>query len=420
MRLLHFADLHLGVENFGSIDPNTGVSTRVGDFLRSFDAIVERAISEPVDAVLFAGDAFKTRDPSPTIQREFARRIGRLARHNVPVVLLIGNHDLPNAAMRATASEIYQVLEIPGVHVCRDIDLLQVATRSGPLQVVTLPWFTRSLFLNREEYRILAEVDLDRAMGRAISDAIESLAHGLDPTIPAVLLAHISVQGASLGFEQSIMLGRDVTVGLEEMRASAFDYIALGHIHRHQFVGTHPPAVYAGSPERIDFGEEREPKGYMLVTIDLNDGARQVTPEFVELPVRRFKTLRIEAGGDAPMLIVERELDRAADEVSGAIVRCFVTVDPGRERAVPATDIRRRLVAAGARYVAQVIVESETIGRARWELTDESGRDSASMLRRWVEMKDYDPALSERIMSRGLELIEKRKLRVEGGSRSDG
>ncbi|HBY46973.1 MAG TPA: nuclease SbcCD subunit D, partial [Chloroflexi bacterium] len=69
MRLIHFSDLHLGVDNHGALDPETGLSTRVLDFLRVFDLILDRAIADRVDAVLFTGDAFKNRDPSPTLQR---------------------------------------------------------------------------------------------------------------------------------------------------------------------------------------------------------------------------------------------------------------------------------------------------------------------------------------------------------------
>ena len=79
IRILHFADLHLGVENYGRLDPATGLSSRVADFLRAFDTLVEYALTNDVDLVLFAGDAFKTRTPSPTYQREFASRIRRLA-----------------------------------------------------------------------------------------------------------------------------------------------------------------------------------------------------------------------------------------------------------------------------------------------------------------------------------------------------
>ena len=60
MRLIHFSDLHLGIDNYGLTDPETGLSTRVLDFLRVFDVIVDRAISERVDAVLFTGDPTRT------------------------------------------------------------------------------------------------------------------------------------------------------------------------------------------------------------------------------------------------------------------------------------------------------------------------------------------------------------------------
>jgi len=74
IKLVHFADLHLGVENYGRLDPTTGLSSRLTDFLRAFDQVVDYALDEAndVDLVVFAGDAFKTRDPSPTYQRAFA------------------------------------------------------------------------------------------------------------------------------------------------------------------------------------------------------------------------------------------------------------------------------------------------------------------------------------------------------------
>ena len=104
MRILHFSDLHIGVENYGRIDPDTGLSTRLGDFLASLDQVVEFALSENVDLVLLAGDAYKGRDPSQTHQREFARRLSRLSQAAVPTFLLVGNHDLPAAASRATGT----------------------------------------------------------------------------------------------------------------------------------------------------------------------------------------------------------------------------------------------------------------------------------------------------------------------------
>lgn len=409
MRLLHFSDLHLGIDNYGSLDPETGLSTRVLDFLRAFDAIVDRAIAERMDAVLFTGDAFKNRDPSPTLQREFARRILRLAQADVPIVLLVGNHDLPNVVSRATPVEIYQVLQIPGVHVCRSIESLVVATRSGPLQIVALPWIPRSGLLGAQQYREMDDQELDRETRRLVSQAIAEQLGQLDSSQPAVLMAHVSLQGATLGYEQSIMLGKDISVGRDDLHARDFDYVALGHIHKHQVVGSHPPVVYAGSPERVDFGEEREPKGYVIVEIAGGLTERETSFEFVELPARRFETVRIDAPGDSPDERVMREIERAATTVRGAIVRCFVKVDPGRERSVAAADIRRALSSAGAAYVAHIMVESETTSRAREAVSEDVARDAAHMLERWVESRQYDARLKERILAKGRDMIVRRR-----------
>ena len=410
MRLIHFADLHLGIEAYGSYDTSRGMSTRVVDFLDSFDRIVDYAIEHRADAVLFAGDAFKNRDPSPTLQREFARRIIRLSQSGIPIVLLVGNHDLPSAATRATHTEVYQVLETPGVSVCRQIDLETIETASGPLQIVSVPWVTRSTFLAREDFRIMAESDLDRAMGKAVADSLADIVEDLNPQVPAVLLAHLSVQGASYGFERSIMLGQDLTVGIEDMQASAFDYVALGHIHKHQQVTARPPAVYAGSPERVDFGEEREAKGFVDVQISQNDdGSRRVTWDFIEVPARPFLTLRIDATDSTPMPVIERELAARANDISGAVVRTFIEVDQGLETSVSSLDIRRMLLAAGASHVARVVVESDTRNRPRLELNAGDELDSATMLERWIDEKGYPAKLSQRMLEAGRELIDKHR-----------
>jgi exonuclease SbcD len=72
--LLHFADAHIDMANYGRHDPQSGLPLRVLDFLKSLDTIVDTAISEKVDLVLFAGDAYKDRSPAPTFQREWARQ----------------------------------------------------------------------------------------------------------------------------------------------------------------------------------------------------------------------------------------------------------------------------------------------------------------------------------------------------------
>ncbi|MEA2021767.1 MAG: exonuclease subunit SbcD, partial [Candidatus Caldatribacteriota bacterium] len=123
MKILHLADVHLGMENYGRIDPSTGLHTRLQDFIKCFRFAIDVALEEKVDLVLFAGDAYKNSFPNPTHQREFARQIYRLSSAQIPVVLVNGNHDNPVSFGKATSLEIFNTLNIPGVKVVTSPEL---------------------------------------------------------------------------------------------------------------------------------------------------------------------------------------------------------------------------------------------------------------------------------------------------------
>src|SRR6476469_1382059 len=133
IKLLHAADIHIGMENYGKINPATGLSTRLEDFCATFDEAVDRAIAEPVDLMVFAGDIYKTRDPTPTHQREFARRVRRLTSAGIRVVIVAGNHDIPLYAGRATSVDIFRALEVPDVTVARTLGTHVIETGVGPV-----------------------------------------------------------------------------------------------------------------------------------------------------------------------------------------------------------------------------------------------------------------------------------------------
>src|ERR1700736_2571631 len=122
IRMLHFADIHIGMENYGRTDTDTGLSSRVIDFLRRMDEMIDYARQRDVDLIIFAGDAFKNRTPNPTFQREFAWRVRDMA-ELCPLVMFVGNHDLPTTLARASSIEIYDTLAVPNVLVGGDYEL---------------------------------------------------------------------------------------------------------------------------------------------------------------------------------------------------------------------------------------------------------------------------------------------------------
>jgi len=271
VKILHFADAHIDLANFGRHDPQTNLPLRVLDFLRSLDEIVTTAIEERVDLVLFAGDAFKDRNPSPTFQREWGKRIMRLSRANIPTILLVGNHDMTPAVGRAHALDAFETLEVPFIHVIDQPKLLLPAQLDGlPLQMMALPWLSRS--------RLMAALNLSPSELREIDEAIDSRLRlilndwfgQINPTLPTIFTAHATVEGAKYGAERSVMLGNDLLLNISLLRDERLDYVALGHIHLAQDLnaGRHPPIIYPGSIERVDFGEAKDEKFFVIAEVE--------------------------------------------------------------------------------------------------------------------------------------------------------
>jgi DNA repair protein SbcD/Mre11 len=328
LTVLHFADAHIDIAGHGRHDPLTGLPLRVLDFLKALDQIVDTAINEKVDLVLFAGDAYKDRTPSPTYQREWGRRIIRLAQAGIPTLLLIGNHDLSPAAGRANALQEFDTLQVPHIHVLSKPAFLGPAELEGlPLQVLCVPWISRSALMGALEMsasqpeKVLVEIE------ERLFQLIQGWLEAADPQIPTILTAHASVQGAVYGSERSVMLGSDLVLPGALLRDARLDYVALGHIHKAQNLNEngYPPVVYPGSIERVDFGEAQDEKSFVIARIERG----KTVYERRALPGRRFIDRSLTLTSPENMLEQMQDALPAQVDLAEAIVR--LAVDYPRE-----------------------------------------------------------------------------------------
>jgi len=296
IKVLHFADAHIDIANYGRHDPVTNLPYRVLDFLKALDTIIDAAIDERVDLVIFAGDAYKDRTPAPTYQREWGKRIMRLSRAGIRTLLLVGNHDLSPATGRAHAMQEYDTLDIPNIQVLGLPGLLTPEQLGGlPVQVMALPWISRSSWMAAKELSGIEMSDVYEQIEGALAKLVEMWFKTIDPTLPVILTAHGSVQGAVFGAERSVMLGNDLILPGSLVRDSRLDYVALGHIHKAQDLnkGQHPPVIYPGSIERVDFGEVADDKYYVIAQIE--HGTTRV--DWRKLNGRRFVDRRVDLSG---------------------------------------------------------------------------------------------------------------------------
>ncbi|HSC35067.1 MAG TPA: exonuclease SbcCD subunit D [Thermodesulfobacteriota bacterium] len=335
IKFIHLSDIHIGLLTHGRLNPSTGHNTRLEDILKCLDHVLETAARESVDLILIAGDVFHRENPLPAEEIEFARRIGRAAgKDGTRVVMVLGNHDYSSSGIGASAVEIFPALDIEGVTIARKPDVIEIETKSGSVQVACLPWAGRGALLSREEYKSLSSQELLAGIERRLIAIVHSLAEKTRPKDPAILLAHVAARGARLsGTETDTLTTSNPVVPVTVLADPAFQYVALGHIHRFQDLneGDAPPVVYSGSIERIDFTEEKEKKGFVMGEISESETGWKCVYQFRETPARRFITIDLgEIDEDRRRLLIPDGV--SPGDTEGAVVRVRYEVGgPGEE-----------------------------------------------------------------------------------------
>lgn len=396
LRILHFADAHIDIANYGRHDPQSGLPMRVLDFLKALDTIVDTAIAEKVDLVLFAGDAYKDRSPAPTFQREWGRRIIRLSRAAIPSVLLIGNHDLSPALGRAHALQEYQTLEVENVLVIDKPRLLRPDDLFGlPLQIMAIPWISRSSLMAHLQISATEPQKIHEEIEQRLHEIVQDWFRQTDPSLPTVLAAHATVQGARYGRERSIMLGNDLVLPGSLVRDNRLDYVALGHIHLRQNLneGSHPPVVYPGSIERVDFGEANDRKYFVIASVE--KGKTEL--DWRELHGRRFvdRTVNLmdaaAAAGAGNLSVMERILGALPprEELRDAIVRLTIDYPRDWDALFDEASLRRHAELA---YDFQLVRRPHVSARGRiGEVENIAAKSPLELLELYWETKGESP-----------------------------
>ncbi len=339
---VHTADIHFGMENYGKVDPRTGIHTRLLDFYHAFNFCIDTAIEQNVDFFLFSGDAYKTHHPTQTQQKLLFRSLLRLYKANIPVVIVVGNHDNPLSFGKTHALDIFNELPVSGFHVITKPTALTLSTKSGPINIVGIPWPTRNNVSLSHEHITSSTTAISSYIEKAVGSIIYSLAQSLDPNIPAVLAGHLTVSsGIFSGSEKRAIYGTDPVLLPSQLTISPFDYIALGHLHRFQDLNPsgHPPLVYSGSIERIDFGERKDEKGFCLVKIKQKG---QTHYDFIKVPIRPFIQIdaKLESGAS---LTQTQQLINIIEKhaIKDAVLKILYYVPAGKQDMVDIPVIQR-------------------------------------------------------------------------------
>jgi exonuclease SbcD len=352
IRFIHTADIHFGMENYGRVDPGTGIHSRLLDFFNALNFCVDVALEEDVDFFLFCGDAYKTAHPSQTQQKLLFQCFLRLYKAGIPIVIIIGNHDNPLTFGKAHALNLFSEIPCNGFYVFDTATRTVIETKSGPIQIVAIPWPTRATVSLATHHLAKTAHEITHYITAAVTSIIQSYASQLDTTLPALLAGHLTVgSGIFSGSEKRAIYGTDPIFLPSQLAIYPFDYVALGHLHRHQNLNpdNFPPLVYSGSIERIDFGERNEKKGFCLVTIHKKGNTEY---RFIETPIRTFIQIDVQLNTYSSQ--TEQIINALQDkQLADAVLKIVYHMPLERKEIIDLNEIQR--ACSAAHHIAGII-----------------------------------------------------------------
>lgn len=270
MRFLHLADLHIGkrVNGFSMIEDQKFV----------FEQVYNVIESENIDGVIMAGDIYDKPVPSAEAVKLFDEMLTRLVSINLPIFVISGNHD--SAERIGFGSDILSAAKVYMSRVYNgNLQKIELEDDYGKINVYLLPFIKPATVKNI--YKEAEIKDYDDALAYVLSQ------EKIDETKRNVIVSHQFVTGAMRSESEEVSVG-----GLDNVSAKnydAFDYVALGHIHRAQQMGRES-ARYAGTLLKYSFSEEKHNKSMTIV--DLKEKGNIEIKEIPVKPLHDLKTIK--------------------------------------------------------------------------------------------------------------------------------
>ena len=270
MRFIHLSDLHLGkrLNEFSMLEDQEYI-------LKEILGVVD---DEKPQAVIIAGDVYDKSIPSAEAMQLFDDFLCSLAKRKLQVLVISGNHDSPERLSFAS-----RLIDLSGVHISQvyngAVMPIELPDEHGKVNFYMLP------YIKPVHVRSKFPDELIDSYNDAVRVAVEKME--IDPSERNVLITHQFVTGAMRSESEEISVGGadNIDAGL----FNDFDYVALGHIHGPQNIGSER-VRYCGTPLKYSFSEASHVKSVTVVDI----GAKgELTVRTVPLvPMHDMRELR--------------------------------------------------------------------------------------------------------------------------------
>ena len=320
MKIITFADAHIGISTYSTIDPKTNLNTRVLDSLNGIDQIINYAEENNIKYILFAGDMFKNALPSPTLVREINKRIKASAEKGIKWIIQDGNHDVSPLETAKSALDPLSTLKVENVEHTRFEKTYMI---DNNIRVLVLPTYT-----TQEE--------------------VENILSKYNDNIKTIVMGHFTSLNAKLN--DWLIASNEDAIDIKIFQKPNILAVVLGHLHKHQILNTNPLSYYCSSTIRTDFNEEHDKKGFVVLDIDNNYNVSYI---FKEIKTQEFLSVKMDlVGEDDAQANVMAYLNHIKKDLIDKVVRVQLTLD--KENNIHDNEILEFLKNNNVSYIANI------------------------------------------------------------------
>lgn len=320
MKIITFADAHIGISTYSTIDPKTNLNTRVLDSLNGIDQIINYAEENNIKYILFAGDMFKNALPSPTLVREINKRIKASAEKGIKWIIQDGNHDVSPLETAKSALDPLSTLKVENVEHTRFEKTYMI---DNNIRVLVLPTYTTQ-------------------------KEVENILSKYNDNIKTIVMGHFTSLNAKLN--DWLIASNEDAIDIKIFQKPNILAVVLGHLHKHQILNTNPLSYYCSSTIRTDFNEEHDKKGFVVLDIDNNYNVSYI---FKEIKTQEFLSVKMDlVGEDDAQANVMAYLNHIKNDLINKVVRVQLTLD--KENNIDDNEILEFLKNNNVSYIANI------------------------------------------------------------------
>ncbi|MBT7817589.1 MAG: DNA repair exonuclease [Polaribacter sp.] len=339
MRLIICGDTHIGAV-LGLGGPNgSGGNTRVDDYEKTLNYIVDHTITSKADVFIQTGDVFDVRNPDPEHIAVVNRCIRKLSNAGITSIWIMGNHDYKRSGESFTSAiTSLAAKDYPNTRIVLKPEVVEIsAANKDKASLLLLPFRDRRMYDGKscEEDSILYEAEA------------RELIDNCDQDHPIIAVGHNFYHEGTYHHYG----GAEVLINIDAFEKC--DMIAMGHYHQFRILRKKDPiAFYTGSMEKLNFGDANIDKFF----IDYNTKTKKVAVKKIPSRTLVDKYINLE---DADYSTLYKRIEEEVDKVrvKDAIVRVKFAVKDTLASSVKKQDVRKMLYKNGAFYVSKVLMD---------------------------------------------------------------